>query len=391
MNSLLNSQRSASQADLICFSHLRWDFVFQRPQHLMTRFADHMRVFYIEEHVIQKEKSPFLKVVKTSANLWVVTPQLTEDSAGQEASIVKGLVDELITTYKISRFISWYYTPMALNYSRHLQPEKMIFDCMDELSAFKFSPPELKQREQELLSRCNVVFTGGDSLYQIKRNQHDHVYSFPSSIDYKHFSSARANITDPEDQKDIPFPRMGFFGVIDERFDIVLLDSLAKSRPDWHFVLLGPVVKIDPASLPQAENIHYMGMKTYLQLPEYISNWDVALILFAINESTRFISPTKTPEYLAAGKPVVSTPIADVIKGYGTQNLVHIAANAETFIDAIEKALKNRNDPAWKTAVDNNLASNSWDLTWQKMVALIDIQLIKGDQEYHPKTVKSYV
>lgn len=391
MNSLLNNQQTVLQADLLCFSHLRWDFVFQRPQHLMTRFANHTRVFYIEEYIIDKENIPFLQVTKNSDNLWVVTPHLPENTAGEEAGILKALIEDLIATYKISRFISWYYTPMALNYSRQLQPEKIVYDCMDELSAFKFSPPELKQREQELLNMCNVVFTGGDSLYQTKRNQHDHVYSFPSSIDYKHFSSARAVIADPPDQRNIPYPRLGFFGVIDERFDIILLESLAKTRPDWHFVLLGPVVKIDPASLPQADNIHYLGMKTYQQLPEYISNWDVALILFAINESTRFISPTKTPEYLAAGKPVVSTPIADVVKAYGRQNLVHIAANAETFIDAIEKALKNQHDPVWKNAVDNNLALNSWDLTWQRMVQLIDIQLINGDQEYHRKTVKSYV
>lgn len=391
MTSLLNNQRPASAIDLICFSHLRWNFVFQRPQHLMTRFADHLRVFYIEEYVIDNGNNPFVEVTKTSGNLWIVTPHLPEGLAGTEADVVKKLVDELIVTYKITRFISWYYTPMALNYSRHLKAEKVVYDCMDELSAFKFSPPELKQREQELLNLCNVVFTGGDSLYQTKRNQHDHVYSFPSSIDYEHFSSARATIDDPADQYDIPFPRMGFFGVIDERFDISLLESLAKGRPDWHFVLLGPVVKIDPASLPQSENIHYLGMKTYQELPAYISNWDVALILFAINESTRFISPTKTPEYLAAGKPVVSTPIADVVKTYGTKNLVHIAANAETFADAIEKALMNRYDPAWKSAVDKMLASNSWDITWHKMVELMDIEIVNADQETHSKIAKSYV
>jgi UDP-galactopyranose mutase len=357
----------------------------------MTRFADYIRVFYIEEYVIDTNNTPTLQVNKIEDNLWIITPHLPENLIKEEAGVIKALIDQFMITYKITRFISWYYTPMALAYSRHLKPQKIVFDCMDELSAFKFSPPELKQREQNLINMCDVVFTGGDSLYQTKRNQHDHVYSFPSSIDYQHFSSARADIADPDDQKDIPYPRMGFFGVIDERFDIALLESLAKKRPDWHYVLLGPVVKIDPASLPQAANIHYLGMKTYQQLPAYISNWDVALILFAINESTRFISPTKTPEYLAAGKPVVSTPIADVVKAYGLQNLVHIAANAKTFIDAIEKALANRNDPEWKKAVDNNLASNSWDLTWQKMVALIGVELIKGDQKNHPKTVKAYV
>ncbi|WPQ65870.1 glycosyltransferase [Chitinophaga sancti] len=388
MDNLPNRQ---PKADLICFSHLRWNFVFQRPQHLMTRFTGYMRVFYVEEYVIDTVEIPFLQVNNIDENLWIVTPHLSEDLIKEEKNIITGLIEQLMETYQITRFISWYYTPMAMNYSRNLQPEKMIFDCMDELSAFKFSPPELKQREHELLNRCDMVFTGGDSLFQIKRNQHDSVFLFPSSIDFQHFSSARASLPDPEDQRDIPFPRMGFFGVIDERFDIALLKKMANKRPNWHFIMLGPIVKIDPASLPNNANIHYLGLKTYDQLPTYISNWEVALILFALNESTRFISPTKTPEYLAAGKPVVSTPIADVVKAYGVKDLVQIATSAETFIVAIQKAMDNQNNHKWKKAVDANLAANSWDLTWQKMATLIGIDLVKGNQEAHSKNTKIYV
>lgn len=280
---------------------------------------------------------------------------------------------------------------MALNYSRHLDSEKMIFDCMDELSAFKFSPPDLKQREHELLNVCDLVFTGGDSLFQTKKNQHDKVFLFPNSIDYQHFSTARSRLDDPIDQQDIPFPRMGFFGAIDERLDILLLEAIALKRPDWNFIMVGPVVKIDPGSLPKMNNIHYLGMRTYNQLPAYISNWDVALILFALNESTRFISPTKTPEYLAAGKTVVSTPIADVVKAYGVNNLVQIAASAETFVEAIEKAMANRENPEWKKAVNANLASNSWDLTWHKMATLIGMDVKMNNQKTHAKNTKVYV
>jgi len=388
MNNLPDNQ---PQVDLICFSHLRWNFVFQRPQHLMTRFTKYMRVFFIEEYVIDTIQIPFLQIDMIAENLWVITPHLSENLVKEEKNIIKELIDQLIETNNIRRFISWYYTPMALNYSRHLTPEKIIFDCMDELSAFKFSPPELKQREQELLNICDMVFTGGDSLFQTKKNQHDSVFLFPSSIDYDHFSSARSSLADPQDQQKIPFPRMGFFGVIDERFDISLLEALATKRPDWHFVMLGPIVKIDPASLPKAANIHYLGMKTYQELPSYISNWNVALILFARNESTRFISPTKTPEYLAAGKPVVSTPIADVVKAYGLKNLVQIATSAETFVEAIRKAMANQDDPEWKKAVNENLASNSWDLTWKKMATLIGIDLIKENQKIHSKSTEVYV
>lgn len=388
---MTNLFNSPVKTDLICFSHLRWNFVFQRPQHLMTRFAAHMRVFYIEEYVIDTIQIPFLQVNNIAENLWIVTPHISKELVHEENNIIKGLVDQLIETNNITRFFSWYYTPMALNYSRHLQPEKVIFDCMDELSAFKFSPPALKQRERELLSLCDLVFTGGDSLFQTKKNQHDAVYLFPSSIDYSHFSAARSALADPVDQQMIPYPRMGFFGVIDERFDVQLLRDIATKKPDWHFVMLGPVVKIDPASLPAMPNIHYLGMKTYNQLPAYISNWDVALILFALNESTRFISPTKTPEYLAAGKPVVSTPIADVVKAYGVKNLVHIATSAETFVDAIKKAMVNREDHAWKSAVDADLASNSWDRTWQEMALLMGVDVRENDEKMQSKNTKVYV
>jgi UDP-galactopyranose mutase len=357
----------------------------------MTRFTDYMRVYYIEEYVVDNVQIPFLQLNNISENLWVVTPHLSEDFVKDEVHIIKELIDKLIEKNNITSFISWYYTPMALDYSRHLKPEKIIFDCMDELSAFRFSPPELKLREHELLNICDMVFTGGDSLYQTKKNQHDSVFLFPSSIDYEHFSSARSALADPEDQRYIPFPRMGFFGVIDERFDILLLQKIAAKQPDWHFVMLGPIVKIDPASLPKASNIHYLGMKTYNELPSYISNWNVALILFALNESTRFISPTKTPEYLAAGRPVVSTPITDVVKAYGVKNLVQIASSPETFIEAIRKAMSDQDDPAWKNAVSENLALNSWDLTWKKMATLIGINLIKDHQKDHSKTTEVYV
>lgn len=273
MANLLNSQE---KIDLICFSHLRWNFIFQRPQHLMTRFAKYMRVYYVEEYVIDTIEIPFLQVNNVAENIWIVTPHLSENLIKDEMVIITGLIDRLIEENSITKFYTWYYTPMSLNYSRHLEPEKMIFDCMDELSAFKFSPPELKQREHELLNVCDLVFTGGDSLFQTKKNQHDKVILFPSSIDYHHFSTARSRLADPIDQQDIPFPRMGFFGTIDERLDILLLEAIALKRPDWNIIMVGPVVKIDPGSLPKMHNIHYLGMRTYNQLPAYISNWDVA-------------------------------------------------------------------------------------------------------------------
>jgi UDP-galactopyranose mutase len=165
--------------------------------------------------------------------------------------------------------------------------------------------------------------------------------------------------------------------VLDERFDIDLIEQAAKARPDWQFVLIGPVVKIDPASLPHLDNIHYLGGKDYKELPSYVAGWDVAVIPFAMNESTRYISPTKTPEYLAAGKPVISTPIRDVVSPYGENKLVHIASNAKEFIKCAEAILKKKNTKSWLNKVDAFLAGNSWDRTWSQMAKHIENQLTK--------------
>jgi UDP-galactopyranose mutase len=315
--------------DLVCFSHLRWGFVFQRPNHLLSRFSKHQRVFFIEEPVFH-DGDDKLHIENYNDNLYVVTPHIKSGLSAEDVlTRQQKFITNLITNMKINRFFSWYYTPMALPFTEHLNPELVIYDCMDELSAFKFAPPQLTQLEKDLFSKADVVFTGGHSIYESKKNQHHNIHPFPSSIDKHHFGSARSFKGDPEDQKDIPHPRFGFFGVVDERFDIELLDNVARERPDWHFIILGPIVKIDPATLPHYANVHYLGGKKYEELPAYISGWDIATIPFAMNESTRFISPTKTPEYLAAGKPVISTPIKDVVSPYGDSKLVYIVKNAK--------------------------------------------------------------
>lgn len=354
--------------DLLCFSHLRWGFVFQRPNHLLSRFSKHQRVFFIEEPIFH-DAADKIHIENYNDNLYVVTPHLQHRPNGEE--VVSGLqkmVSSLLLQMQVNRFFSWYYTPMALPFTEHLNPELVIYDCMDELSAFKFAPPELTQFEKQLFAKADIVFTGGHSIYESKKNAHHNIFPFPSSIDKAHFGKARKIRKDPEDQKAIPHPRFGFFGVIDERFDIELIDAVAKAKPDWQFVLLGPVVKIDPATLPRHANVHYLGGKKYEELPNYLAGWEIAIIPFAINESTRFISPTKTPEYLAAGKPVISTPIRDVVSPYGNNKLVHIASNAEEFIAAAEAELAKKRRSSWVKKVDEFLEGNSWDRTWSQMV-----------------------
>ena len=358
--------------DLICFSHLRWGFVFQRPNHLLTRFAKHQRVFFFEEPIFHD--APYeLRIENYNENLHIVTPHLQHGASPEEILIKqKEFVDSLFLKMHITNFISWYYTPMALPFTSHLTPELVIYDCMDELSAFKFAPPELTIKEAELFKKADIVFTGGNSIFEAKKDLHHNIFAFPSSIDKNHFGAARTNKKDPEDQTGIPHPRLGYFGVVDERFDIDMMAAVAKARPEWHFVILGPVVKIDPEALPKFDNIHYLGGKKYEELPAYISGWDIATIPFALNDSTKFISPTKTPEYLAAGKPVISTAIRDVVAPYGDNKLVHIVGSAEEFIAAAEKELKKKRKSAWLNKVDDFLAFNSWDRTWSQMVRHIE-------------------
>ncbi|MBD0331510.1 MAG: glycosyltransferase family 1 protein [Chitinophagaceae bacterium] len=358
--------------DLICFSHLRWDFVFQRPHHLFSRFSKHTRVFFIEEPIFHDEQET-MKITKERKNLYVIVPYLKKGLSQIETiRIQQEMIDELILRKEISSYICWYYTPMALPFTDHLTPELIVYDCMDELSAFKFAPPQLQLLEKRLLQKADVVFTGGYSIYEVKKNTHKNIFPFPSSIDKEHFATARTIKKDPADQLNIPHPRFGFFGVLDERLDINLIAKVAKAKPEWQFVMVGPVIKIDPDSLPKFSNIHYLGGKKYEELPRYLAGWDVALIPFAMNESTKFISPTKTPEYLAAGKPVISAPIRDVISPYAENGLVHIAANAKEFIRHGETILKKKTSRKWLSEVDAFLTGNSWDRTWSQMVKHIE-------------------
>lgn len=357
--------------DLVCPSHLRWDFVYQRPQHLLSRFARDRRVFYIEEPVFGAD-APWLHSTIRECGAWVIVPQLPNGLTADEIDEVQcDLMDRLFIEQAIDAHVLWYYTAMAIPCTRHLKPLATVYDCMDELSAFQGAPPILRLHERELFARADLVFTGGQSLYESKRPHHSNVHLFPSSVDVPHFARARQPLADPDDQASIPGPRIGFYGVIDERMDLELLACLAEARPDWQIVMVGPIVKIDPLRVPRHDNIHYLGPKHYSDLPEYLAGWDVAMLPFARNESTRFISPTKTPEYLAAGKPVVSTSITDVVRPYGEQELVWIADTPAGFVDAVEQALRD-DGGLLQGRADAFLAQTSWDRTWSAMAAQID-------------------
>jgi glycosyltransferase involved in cell wall biosynthesis len=357
---------------LVCFSHLRWDFVWQRPQHLLSRAAKHYRVVVVEEPVLKSSVTAHIEISHRPGGITIALPVLPEGIGKADAiRAQRKLVDELLARESEAGRIFWYYTPMAMAFTAHLECDLCVYDNMDELSLFRGASEELLDLERKLFAKADIVFTGGMSLYEAKRSRHHSVHPFPSSIEFDHFSKARRTAgPEPHDQARIPHPRLGFFGVIDERMDVDLVGEVAALRPDWQFVMIGPIVKIDPATLPQRPNIHWIGGKSYADLPRYLSGWDVGFMPFALNEATRFISPTKTPEFLAAAVPVVSTPINDVVRPYGEKGFVEIARSAEEVVAKAESLLA-RPKEAWLQRVDRYLAAGSWDKTWAAMHRLM--------------------
>jgi hypothetical protein len=360
-------------AVLLCLSHLRWRFVHQRPQHLMSRAAADQTVVFFEEPVFSHSGAlPRLEVARQACGVIVAVPVLREGLATEAQNAAqRQLLDQLLGGRPSRNLTLWYYTAMALRFTDHLCPALCIYDCMDELSAFRFAPDRLVELERRLLERADLVFSGGRSLYRAKRSQHGNCHLFPSSVDYEHFSRARAATGEPLDQREIPYPRIGFAGVIDERMDLALVAELAALRPNLQLIFIGPVVKIDPEFLPRPPNIHWLGQRDYAALPDYFSGWDAAFMPFALNEATRFISPTKTPEFLAAGLAVCSTPIADVITPYGLLGLVEIATDAQSFAAKLDFLIARTDASEWLARVDEHLRGMSWDDTWSRMRALM--------------------
>ena len=375
---VLTSSSKASRsglAPLICFSHLRWDFVFQRPQHLMQRFSRDRKVYFFEEYIPTDHHRAYLEIHPfDGTSVKSVRPRIPRgwtDSKSQEG--LARLLDDLLELHGAAKPVLWFYTPMMFSFARHVEAAAVVYDCMDELANFKFAPSGLREMEHALMQRADLVFTGGVSLFEAKRHLHDNIHPFPSSVDAKHFHVARGKTERPWDQASIPRPILGYCGVIDERLDLDLIKEVAAARADWSIVLIGPIAKISPDALPRGPNIHYLGQKDYSDLPSYFAGWDAGLMPFAQNEATRFISPTKTPEYLAAGLPVVSTPINDVVRHYGNVCGVLVASRGRDFVRGCERALTlDRRSEAWLTDVDRTLAATSWDDTQRRMRSLLN-------------------
>ena len=364
-------------APLVVLSHLRWNFVYQRPQHLLSRIARSRPVYFVEEPWLGGDEFRWERI-ESEGQVVVLRPHLPAAEPGFSEASLAAMAAPLraqLAAERVEECVAWFYTPMALPLLDAIPATTVVYDCMDELSLFKGAPPQLLDRERDLLRRADVVFTGGPSLYRAKRDRHPNVHCFSSSVDAAHFGKAKlghVTVAEPPVQAAVPGPRLGYFGVIDERLDIDLLRQMASAHPDWQIVMVGPVVKIDPESLPRAANIHYFGQQSYQDLPAFLSGWDVCLLPFAKNDSTRFISPTKTLEYMAAERPIVSTPITDVAEPYG--EIVYLADTADEFVAACERALTdNEAETARRVGrMRDVLAKTSWDSTAMAMERLIE-------------------
>jgi glycosyltransferase involved in cell wall biosynthesis len=355
---------------LVVFSHLRWNFVYQRPQHLMSRLAARWRVIFIEEPVPQSPRNE-LERLAPADGIEVWRPHVTGDAPGfhdDHLPVLRRLVSNAMREQAVTDYWIWFYTPMAVPLGAELTPRGVVYDCMDELTAFKNAPRQLVQRENALFKMADLVFTGGRSIYNAKRSRHPDVHCFPSSVDATHFRRATQ---DHPLQAALPRPRLGYCGVIDERINLPLIDAIAKARPDWQIVMVGPTAKIDPHDLPRRANIHWLGQQSYDDLPAFISGWDVCLLPFALNDATRYISPTKTLEYMACGRPSVSTSIRDVVEPYG--QVVNIADTPEGFVIDCEAILERTREEqaAHAQALAQIVARTSWDRTAQAMAELI--------------------
>jgi glycosyltransferase involved in cell wall biosynthesis len=355
---------------LLVFSHLRWNFVYQRPQHLLSRLARRWRVVFVEEPMPGATEDR-LEVIAPCADVTVWRPHLRNPAPGfhdDHLAVLQPMLRTAMQADGVKDYWTWFYTPMAYPLANGLRSRGIVYDCMDELSQFRNAPRQLLQRETALLKAADLVFTGGPSLYRAKRDRHPDVHCFSSSVDAAHFASADA---DHPLQAQLPRPRLGWAGVIDERVNLELIAAVADARPKWQLVMVGPIVKIDPASVPQRPNIHWLGQQAYEDLPRFISSWDVCILPFALNEATRFISPTKILEYMACGRPSVSTSIRDVVDPYG--HLVPIADEPRAFIEACEATLARTPHQQFMhaKALAEVVAGTSWDRTADAMAALI--------------------
>src|SRR5436190_3345417 len=338
----LSSVRKVDRYSIVVHSHLRWDWVWQRPQQFLSRLSRKHRVLFVENpnpsgdvrttRVNLREVSDFPNInvlqIEIPANRRSDMPWIDKERRRVVQSLLSGPVGQSFTS-----IVQWFYDPMAVTgFAGQLDEQLIVYDCMDELSLFRGAPPELVRRERELLAVADVVFAGGPKIWRAKRELNPNCFCYGCGVDAKHFGEAcDPELRVPHDMAGLPRPVFGYIGVVDERIDYELLARLADSTPG-SVVMVGPWTKVDPASFPRRDNLHWLGGRDYSDLPRYAKGFDVCIMPFAINEATRFINPTKALEYMATGRPIVSTPVEDVVAQFS--DVITITKDATAFANA---------------------------------------------------------
>jgi len=351
----------AQYYDMIVFCHLRWDFVYQRPQHLISRMSKDLKILLVEEPIAKNENGDAANFTAISKNLHVLQPMVDSIEA------IGTILQQYVKNKNVAT--GWFYSAAFSPLLQSIHFDVVVYDCMDELSLFKGAPQHLIDQEKFLLSNADIVFTGGKSLYESKKQMHSNVYCFPSSVDEDHFSQSLLEEEVPNDMRRIDSPIVGYFGVIDERIDYDLIRETANLLPKVNFVMIGPFAKVEEHDLPRAENIHYLGMKNYAELPNYLRGFDIAMMPFALNDATKYISPTKTLEYMAAGKPIISTKITDVVSDYS--HCVKLVSTATEFATEIETLLEKNYGLTLQSQYREILDKTSWNATADRMKSII--------------------
>lgn len=383
---------------IIVHCHLRWEGVWQRPQQFLSRIAQRHKILFVEGPLLRPSNDdPTFELIPVPdhPNVTVMRTHFPE-SRFQDGDWVDSqrlwLLKEALAGPLRGQFeepVQWFYDPMAAPcFIGKVNERANVYDCMDELSQFKFAPPEIKAREQRLLAAADVVFAGGRKMWLSKSRYNDNAHFYGCGVDVKHFAKARAAETEvPADVAGVKKPILGYFGVVDERLDYELIAKLADADRDWSVVMVGPVVKVDPASLPKRPNLHWLGRREYAQLPNYTKAFDICLMPFALNEATEYINPTKALEYMATGRPIISTAVPDVVSNFG--EVVSIAISPDCFVEMCQRALANPDDEAIERGL-KMADSNQWEAIVAKLENHIETALKKKEQAraVKPRTVQ---
>lgn len=372
---------AASPPPLLVHSHLRWDFVWQRPQQMLARLAARAPVYFVEEPVAVAEARAHLVVTTPTPGVTRILPVLPRGATSSGATSSDHdlhLVAELLCQLfgpdgalagGARGATQWFYSPMSApvmlgRLAEHLRTGAVVYDCMDELRNFRYAPPDLGRREQQLLRRADLVLAGGHRLWQARARVHANAHFIGCGVDVAHFAAGR-EVARPTDLGPVDRPVMGYYGVIDERLDYELIDQLARAHPEATVAMVGPVVKVDPDALPAAENLRWLGARAYAELPAYSAAFAVCLMPFALNAATAYINPTKALEYMAAGRPVVSTAVPDVLHHF--RPVARVGHTRTEFVAEAGRALR---DPR----PDLLAMGRQWAEanTWEAIVARVE-------------------